>query len=190
MGARYPWYLLADSPEGQRKEAEIAQRRTVGGAHRRQHPSGLRLRARAAHHPEIHRQQCRDRRDLGALAGDPGAPARPPQRRPRQAWEEWEIPREAGEGWPTDATAAHADMVGGPHRPPEGDRRLHRRQGGPRVSLRQALCRQRAHPRCRPLHGREPGAAPDAGGGRERRALLRLRRPRSSATARPRISPR
>ena len=26
MGARYPWYLLADSPEGQRKEAEITWR--------------------------------------------------------------------------------------------------------------------------------------------------------------------
>ena len=26
MGARYPWYLLADSPEGQRKEAELARR--------------------------------------------------------------------------------------------------------------------------------------------------------------------
>ena len=26
MGARYPWYLLADSPEGQRKEAEVTRR--------------------------------------------------------------------------------------------------------------------------------------------------------------------
>ena len=26
MGARYPWYLLADSPEGQGKEAEVARR--------------------------------------------------------------------------------------------------------------------------------------------------------------------
>ncbi len=26
MGARYPWYLLADSPDGQRKEAELAGR--------------------------------------------------------------------------------------------------------------------------------------------------------------------
>ena len=26
MGARYPWYLLSDSPEGQRKEAEISGR--------------------------------------------------------------------------------------------------------------------------------------------------------------------
>ncbi len=25
MGARYPYYLLADSPEGQRKEAEITR---------------------------------------------------------------------------------------------------------------------------------------------------------------------
>ena len=25
MGARYPWYLLADSPEGQRKEAELTR---------------------------------------------------------------------------------------------------------------------------------------------------------------------
>ena len=25
MGARYPWYLLADSPEGQRKEAEVTR---------------------------------------------------------------------------------------------------------------------------------------------------------------------
>jgi adenine-specific DNA-methyltransferase len=25
MGARYPWYILADSPEGQRKEAEVTR---------------------------------------------------------------------------------------------------------------------------------------------------------------------
>ncbi|HKN30007.1 MAG TPA: hypothetical protein VJY34_19890 [Roseiarcus sp.] len=25
MGARYPYYLLADSPEGQRKEAEVTR---------------------------------------------------------------------------------------------------------------------------------------------------------------------
>ena len=29
MGARYPWYLLADSPEGQRKEAEVSGRWSV-----------------------------------------------------------------------------------------------------------------------------------------------------------------
>ena len=34
MGARYPWYLLADSPEGQRKEAGDHAARAVRGAHR------------------------------------------------------------------------------------------------------------------------------------------------------------
>ena len=31
MGARYPWYLLADSPEGRRKEAEISGQASVTG---------------------------------------------------------------------------------------------------------------------------------------------------------------
>ncbi len=29
MGARYPYYLLADSPEGQRKEAEVTRKELV-----------------------------------------------------------------------------------------------------------------------------------------------------------------
>ena len=43
MGARYPWYLLADSPEGQRKEARSrsARRRRRRPAWR--HPPRLRL---------------------------------------------------------------------------------------------------------------------------------------------------
>ena len=110
MGARYPWYLLADSPEGQRKEAEITQRAPSEAPTAWRHPPGLRLRARAAHHPEIHRQQCRDRRDLGDVAGDPGAPPRPAQRRPRQAVGGVGNPARGGRGiGPADATAAHAD---------------------------------------------------------------------------------
>jgi adenine-specific DNA-methyltransferase len=34
MGARYPWYLLADSPEGQRKEAEVSRNPPRTGATR------------------------------------------------------------------------------------------------------------------------------------------------------------
>jgi len=72
MGARYPFYLLADSPEGKAKEAElsgtdIAQSVTLFTT-RRRHPRGLRLRARAAHYPEVDRQQRRDRRHPRALA--------------------------------------------------------------------------------------------------------------------------
>jgi len=43
MGARYAYYLLADSRDGQVKEAELKPIL-------REHPSGLRLRARAAHY--------------------------------------------------------------------------------------------------------------------------------------------
>ena len=53
MGARYPYYLLADSPEGQRKEAEITPHPAEDDADARRHPPRLRLRARAAHHAEI-----------------------------------------------------------------------------------------------------------------------------------------
>ena len=35
MSARYPYYLLADSPEGQRKEAELTGQPRV-----RRHPTG------------------------------------------------------------------------------------------------------------------------------------------------------
>ena len=66
MGARYPYYLLADSPEGQLKEAEVTRTRAIDAADPRRHPPGLRLRARAAHHAEVDRQQRRDRRHLGA----------------------------------------------------------------------------------------------------------------------------
>ncbi len=56
MGARYPYYLLADSPEGQTKEGEVSRHAAEGDADARRHPAGLRLRAGAAHHAEIDRQ--------------------------------------------------------------------------------------------------------------------------------------
>ncbi len=69
MSARYPYYLLADSPEGRRKEQEVSGASAAARRDAGRHPPGLRLRARAARHPEVDRQQRRDRRDLRALAG-------------------------------------------------------------------------------------------------------------------------
>ena len=57
MGARYPYYLLSDSREGQLKEAEISRKAPVRRTHLRRHPPGLRVRARAPHHAQVHRQQ-------------------------------------------------------------------------------------------------------------------------------------
>ena len=113
---------------------------------------------------------------MGNVAGDLGAAPHPAQRRPRHRKGGVGNPARGGRGLAGGRQGHARRMVGSAHRSPERDRRLHRRQGGPRISLRQALCRQRAHPRRRPLHGREPGTAPDTGGGRERRALLRPRR--------------
>ncbi len=60
-------------------------------------------------------------------------------------------------------------VVGGPHRPAEGNRRLDRRQGRLRIPLRQALRGQEEGPRRRAVHGRKPLAAPRARRRRERR---------------------
>jgi type III restriction enzyme len=55
---------------------------TVHAAGAWRHPPRLRLRARAAHHAQVHCQQRRDRRDLGEVAGDAGAVAGIVKRRP------------------------------------------------------------------------------------------------------------
>jgi adenine-specific DNA-methyltransferase len=113
MGARYPFYLLADSREGQLKEAEVTRTAPEFAARARQHPPRLRLRARAAHHPQVHRQQRRDRRHLGEVAGEAGAAARKLNAALGKQWEEWEIPREADAKWPMkpskSAKKLHAD---------------------------------------------------------------------------------
>ncbi len=43
MGARYPYYLLADSPEGQRKEGEVARGGALDYTDLQQNPAGVRL---------------------------------------------------------------------------------------------------------------------------------------------------
>ena len=83
MGARYPYYLLADSTAGREKGSRAHADRALRSPDRWRHPAGLRVRARTAHHPEVDRQQRRDRRDLGAVAGGAGAVAGGTERR---AW--------------------------------------------------------------------------------------------------------
>ena len=144
--------------------------RAILAAGARQHPPRLRLRARAAHHAQIHRQQRRDRCHLGQVAGEAGAAAREAERGAQEdlagmgdsARSRCQV---AGRG-----EEAARRLVAGPHRPAEGDRRLHRRQGRVRIPLRQALRGQEEGPRGRAVHRREPLAPPHAGRRRERRA--------------------
>ena len=69
MGARYPYYLLADTATASSRKPRSPAPRRRSPADPRRYPPWLRLRARAAHHAQVHRQQRRDRCDLGEVAG-------------------------------------------------------------------------------------------------------------------------
>ena len=107
MGARYPYYLLSDSPSGQRKEAEIgrsapSEERTrddvrQGFVYERVPHIGLR---HIANNTEIEVIWERWRETLEPLQEDLNA-------RLGCDWEEWQIPREAAEDWPAEADEAH-----------------------------------------------------------------------------------
>ena len=73
MGARYPYYLLADTPEGQRKEGEITRTPPKTAPTRGDIRHGF-VYERVPHIMlKCHRQERRNRRDLGEVAGDAGA---------------------------------------------------------------------------------------------------------------------
>ena len=109
MGARYPYYLLADSKDGQLKEAEISRRA----------PSEMPTYGNI-------RQGFVDERvphiTLGAIANNTEIdviwetaqeelePLREELNRAlSMSWEEWEIPREGEESWPEQAQSLHKE---------------------------------------------------------------------------------
>ena len=107
MGARYPWYMLADSRDGQVKEAELSRRDPSemptygsvrqGFVYERVPHITLRDIANNAEIDVIHEDYQRElepiRAELnGALETE---------------WEEWEIPRDAGEEWSAEALDLH-----------------------------------------------------------------------------------
>ena len=108
MGARYPWYLLADSPEGQRKEAEITRRAPSEA------PTGGDIRQGFvyARVPHITLKSIANNAEIDVIWETWQETLEPLRARLNaalgKAWEEWEIPREAGADWSEDATAAHA----------------------------------------------------------------------------------
>ena len=108
MGARYPYYLLADSHEGQVKQAEAERRAasespTYGNVRQgfvyEQVPH-ITLRA-IANNSEIDVVWEDAQGDLDPLREDLN-------RILGESWEEWEIPRDANEAWPEEAKEFHA----------------------------------------------------------------------------------
>ncbi|BFG72113.1 site-specific DNA-methyltransferase [Paraburkholderia terrae] len=108
MGARYPYYLLADSSEGQFREAEITQ--TV--------PSTLPVRGNLRHGfvyervPRITLKSIANNTEIDVI-WDKWLAQLEPLRESlnaalKKSWQEWEIPREVDAKWPDAAKKLHA----------------------------------------------------------------------------------
>jgi adenine-specific DNA-methyltransferase len=109
MGSRYPYYLLADSRDGQIKEAEIT------GAT----PSSQPVRSNIRHGfvyervPHITLKSIANNAEIDVI-WDKWHAALEPLRKSLNAalkkqWQEWEIPRESESAWPAPAKKLHVD---------------------------------------------------------------------------------
>jgi len=109
MGARYPYYLLADSKDGQQKEAEVTRSvpsdAPVHGDLRQgfvyERVPHVTLKS-IANNAEIDVIWEKFQQTLEPLREQLNAAL-------KQKWEEWEIPREADDEWPEQAKKLHAD---------------------------------------------------------------------------------
>ncbi len=107
MGARYPYYLLSDSPEGQQREAEVSRsvpstaptRRDIRHGFVYERVPHITLKS-IANNSEIDVIWDRFQETLEPLRSDLNAIL-------GEAWEEWEIPRAADARWPDSAKAIH-----------------------------------------------------------------------------------
>lgn len=108
MGARYPFYVLADSPDGQRKEAEVTRTVPSEAPTRGDVRHGF-VYERVAH---ITLKSIANNAEIDVI-WERFQEALEPLRTKLNAalgktWEEWEIPREADDTWPAEAKKAHA----------------------------------------------------------------------------------
>jgi adenine-specific DNA-methyltransferase len=108
MGARYPYYLLKDSPEGQHKEAEVTQ--TAPSSQ----PTHGDLRHGFVYErvPHITLSSIARNTEIDVIweqAQEALEPLREALNKTlKESWEEWEVPREADEAWPDAAKKLHA----------------------------------------------------------------------------------
>jgi adenine-specific DNA-methyltransferase len=109
MGARYPYYLLADSRDGQIKEAEVT----------RAAPSSQPTRGNIRHGfvyervPHITLKSIANNTEIDVIWDKYQQVSEPLREQLNKAlskkWEEWEIPRDADSKWPDAPKKLHAD---------------------------------------------------------------------------------
>ena len=109
MGARYPYYLLSDSPEGQRKEAELSQKAPS------ESPTHGAIRQGFVYErvPHITLKSIANNAEIDVIHENYQTTLEPLREALntalKQQWEEWEIPRDAETDWPEDARQLHAE---------------------------------------------------------------------------------
>jgi len=109
MGARYPFYLLADSREGRQQEAELTQTA----------PSTQPVHGNIRHGfvyervPHVTLKSIANNAEIDVIWEEWQAKLEPLREKLNAAlkenWREWEIPREADGKWPDGATKLHAE---------------------------------------------------------------------------------
>ncbi len=110
MAARFPYYVLTDSPEGAEAEAKLTGQppaRTAtsgdirkGFVYKRAAHVTLKAIAHNAQIDEIH-TKWQPKQDAARAKLNKAL---------EESWEEWEVPHEAKNGWPKDARDAHAEF--------------------------------------------------------------------------------
>jgi adenine-specific DNA-methyltransferase len=109
MGARYPYYLLADSPEGQLKEAEITRSAPSS------QPTHGDIRQGFVYErvPHITLKSIANNAEIDVIWEQWQAKLEPLRealnKELQQSWQEWEIPREADTRWSAQAKQLHTD---------------------------------------------------------------------------------
>lgn len=109
MGARYPYYLLTDSRDGQIKEAEITRSAPSSA------PTYGNIRQGFVYErvPHITLKSIANNTEIDVIWERFQETLEPLRTRLnsilKQKWEEWEIPREPGEKWPEEAVKLHAE---------------------------------------------------------------------------------
>lgn len=108
MGARYPYYILADSPDGQLKKAEISQTEPSKA------PTCGDIRQGFVYEqvPHIMLKSIANNAEIDVIWEKCQEILEPLRNKlnnaVNQQWEEWEIPREADDKWPEEAKKIHA----------------------------------------------------------------------------------
>jgi len=109
MGARYPFYLLADSKEGQAKEGDVT--RTAPKSHATF--GNIRQGFVYERVPHITLKSIANNAEIDVIYDQHQALLEPLREQLnaalKQQWQEWEIPREAGDKWSDAAKKLHAD---------------------------------------------------------------------------------